>query len=175
MLSRSDWIESTGGPLLLAPRLVLAGWGGVDLSVEDSTTDDYCRACSCPLENEIGTIAIKSKFAVVVGGEPNMTALLKGASGGDLFLLRWRWAESERSLLSAVLVGNALLSLSYVCSDSIDINAEEYWLFDSAVAGSAVNDYRQVSMDKGRYFIETASFKPSDELYVLIHRLRREQ
>jgi hypothetical protein len=41
------WVESTGGPLLIAPESELGHWGGAsDMDGAVETWGDYGRACS---------------------------------------------------------------------------------------------------------------------------------
>src|SRR5438105_3166921 len=133
MVRKVDWIESGGGPLLFAPRSSLKDWLGVTGSKVSSVQTDYDRACA--IEGEIGVISIGNRSAVVLGDEPDRTALIAEQSGTDIFMIRWRWAESEESLLSALFSDGAIQRLSFTSIGSMATSVETYLLFDSACCG----------------------------------------
>lgn len=91
-----SWVESAGGPLLVAPRSELTEWGGStdnDGSVE--TWGDYGWACT--VEGYIGLVRIGSRQALVLGDEPAPTTYLPT----ERLFLRWAAAYSESELLVA--------------------------------------------------------------------------
>jgi hypothetical protein len=168
MYDKLDWIESEGGPLMLAPRSALVDWHGI-LSTAGSKTD-YDRACD--IEDEIGVISIMGKAAIVLGDMPNRTALL--CLGKEIIVLRWQWAPSEEALLSAVFAATGFRSLQFSRNCSILAWAEDYWLFDSGVPGDEVSEHLHVRMEAENYLIETAYLKQNRDVCAVIHRLRKE-
>jgi hypothetical protein len=92
-----QWIESAGGPLLFASRAVIESWHGIRASAGSVT--DYERTCA--VTEEIGVIQIGSAQALVLGDEPDRCALVS-RSPTYILMVRWRWAESEESLLAAL-------------------------------------------------------------------------
>jgi hypothetical protein len=165
-----EWIESAGGPLLLAPRSSTKDWYGPDGSKMAGSQTDYARACS--IETEIGVIRIGSRSALVLGDEPDRTALIPVKSISEVLLVRWRWADSEESLLSSLLAEHAAGTLSFVSAGQLATSAEEYLLFDSACSGAQIDRYLSISLQAGRYLIETANFKPDRATFALVHRLK---
>ena len=86
MVTQVEWIESAGGPLLLAPRSSIRDWLGVDGSKVAGLQTDYERACS--IQAEIGIIPVGSRSAVVLGDEPDRTALLPVKSSSEVLMER---------------------------------------------------------------------------------------
>ena len=170
MTTKIDWIESAGGPLLLAPRSSIKNWFGADGSKVAGKQTDYARACS--IEAEIGVIPVGNRSAVVLGDEPDRTALLPGKSASEVLMVRWRCADSEESLLSGLLAEHAAGALSFVLAGQLAAGAEEYLLFDSACSGARIDRYLSVTLEEGGYLVETASFKPDRATFGLIHRLK---
>ncbi|MBF6164921.1 hypothetical protein IU486_09065 [Streptomyces gardneri] len=91
-----EWVESAGGPLLIAPESEFGHWGGAsgrDGPVE--TCGDYGRACS--VEGYIGLVRIGSQQALVLADEPDRTTYLPA----ERMFLRWAGADSEEELVAA--------------------------------------------------------------------------
>lgn len=88
-----EWVESGGGPLLVAPISQLPHWGGA--LNDDGSPDDYSRACA--IEGYIGLVAVGARQALVLGDEPATTTYLPE----DRLFLRWSAADSETELVTA--------------------------------------------------------------------------
>ena len=170
MTFTTDWIESLGGPLLLAPRSSLKDWLGGYGSKLPGLQTDYARACS--IDAGIGKLAIGTRLALVLGDEPDRTALLPGTTSLEALIVRWRWASSEDSLLSRLMAACADGALSFAPACELVTTGEEYVLFDSAYSGAKMQRSLSVPLNAGRYAIESALFKPDDETCALVHRLR---
>jgi hypothetical protein len=106
--------------------------------------------------------------AVVLGDEPDRTALFEDSS--DILILRWRWAESEESLLLAL--HSDLSRLSFARSGKFSTIAGEHLLFDSAYAGVDIAKSLGVRLNASEYTLETIKFNPSKHVCAIIHRLR---
>jgi len=163
-----EWIESGGGPLLLAPRSSIKSWSGTLPTELQGNLTDYARACA--VRDELGVITIGAKQALVLGDEPDRTALILQRTG-ELLILRWRWADSEESLLSAVLSSPGLSGMHFSPAGTLTALAEEYLLFDSACSGSAVTHSLSVELDAGTFTLGTAIFEPNKNTCALIHRM----
>lgn len=170
MAVKVEWIESAGGPLLLAPQSSVKDWFGTADTGGGSQTD-YARACA--IEDEIGTISIGDKSAVVLGDEPDRTTLVPERLTSDVYIVRWRCAKSEESLLSALFAERAVRTLSFIPNGWIATDADEYWLFDSAYPGAQIGTRLRIDLEAGRYFLGTAAFKPSSSTSALIHRMSK--
>lgn len=163
-----EWIESGGGPLLLAPRSATNDWHGAQGPGMAGPQTDYARACS--LKDEIGVIHIGSRPALVLGDEPDRTALIPVRS--DALLVRWRWADSERSLIPRLLAEHVTGGLAFSLAGQLATTAEEYFLFDSACSGTQIDQYLSIPLHAGHYIVESANFKPDRATFALVHRLR---
>lgn len=161
------WIESGGGPLLFACRASLRYWSGAS-AIGTTGVADYNRACA--VRDEIDVIDINVAQALVLGDEPDRTALV-ALSPTSVMMLRWRAAESESALLSA---------LNSVEIDQLPTTgsggwfkavAGEYLLFDSAWGGNEVVDALRIEMLGGVYRFDTVNFKPNRFTHALVHRL----
>lgn len=165
-MNNLNWMESGGGPLLLAATPLLAHWSGTAPSERTAGETDYQRACA--VGNEIDTIDLGDAQAVVLGDEPNRTVMFLRAS--DLLLVRWRWANSEEELLAALR--DALDQLSFISAGTFLTVPGEHLLFDSAFSGTEVAESSSVILEASDYAIDTATFEPSSSTSALIHRLR---
>lgn len=170
MVTKVEWIESAGGPLLLAPRSSLKDWHGIGDSGCSDAQSDYARACG--IEDEIGVILVGNQSALVLGDEPDRTALIPVQATPEVLMVRWRWAASEESLLSGLLAAHTAGALQFTSSDQLPTSSGEYVLFDSACSGAQLDRYLSVSLRAGSYLVETTSFKPDRETFALVHRLK---
>ncbi|APO96863.1 hypothetical protein BI313_21820 [Xanthomonas vesicatoria] len=164
-----QWIESAGGPLVLMHAACLPGWSGTAPALSNSGTTDYARACW--IDDDMGLVATASGCALVLGDEPDRTALIERDEA--VFIVRWRWAPSEDALLSAL--HSALPTLEFVTSGVFSTRAGVHLLFDSAVPGAHVDANRSeslvVTLAMPRLSLASVVFKPSSKICALIHRL----
>jgi len=168
-MRKLEWIESEGGPLLLAPRSRLRDWSGIDVR-ESESQSDYDRACA--ITDEVGIISIGDGSAVVLGDMPDRTALVTEHAATDVFIVRWRCAASEESLLAALFADSSIQRLPYADACWMATGAEEYMLFDSAYNGAEIERYLSVSLQAGGYSIETCEFKPDKATNAVVHRMQ---
>lgn len=160
------WIESGGGPLLLAPTSLLPHWSGNAPSEKMDGATDHQRACA--VKDEIDTVGLGEAQAVVLGDEPDRTAMFLCAS--DLLLVRWRWANSEEELLSALV--DALDQRHFKSAGIFSTVPGEHLLFDSAFSGTEVSESSRMLLEASDYAIDTARLEPTSSTNALIHRLR---
>lgn len=90
--TRLEWVNSTGGPLVLAEAEVAQHWQGVSgISSSDRAMTDYERACQT---NEyLQTIHCADGEALILGDEPLQSAISEGADGEPL-IIRWGYSNS---------------------------------------------------------------------------------
>ncbi|WAT15826.1 Imm21 family immunity protein [Xanthomonas fragariae] len=160
-----NWIESTGGPLILLHRELLPHWSGIKKSLFDADTTDYSRACD--VHDELGVVAVGPKQALVLGDEPDATAIIQNEN--SIFIVRWRWAPSENELLSTL--HDALNSLEFCDSGSFSTTLGTHLLFDSSIAGTEVDESLIVELGAARFSLANAYFQPKKDICALIHRL----
>lgn len=141
-----EWVESSGGPLVVIPESALLSWLGSD---GDEPWADYDSACE--VDDWIGLIPVGGEAGLVLGGEPASTAFLPEHG----LFVRWCAAESEAEFLEGV--GNAV--------EVADWEAELFWdvsgsvvLFDAVWAGSECEreDHVRVPLEPGRYAVRAA-------------------
>ena len=158
-----SWIESTGGPLIVVPRMTLARWGGAFAA--DGAPSDYQRACA--VSDELGVIRHEGADVLVLGDEPHRTTYLED---GDLkCLVRWVAAVSEESLLEMVRqkVGEPH-GEPRVCFSTSD---EQLFLIDSSDRGAELHSPSlSIYLAAGKYVVDTLRLRSVD-VQVLIHRI----
>lgn len=166
-MSHLEWIESAGGPLLLVSEALVAQWHGTVPTDDSDGRADYERACA--VQDEIGTIALGGGQVVVFGDEPDRTAMF--VHEANLAVVRWRLADSEEELMSALMT--SIGRMVFCCSGTFSTVAGAHRLFDSAFSGEDIAQSARVVLEADEYELETAHFAPTDSMNALVHRLRR--
>lgn len=169
MSAAYEWIESGGGPLLFAPQSALSRWHGNKLPTGRVGPTDYARACA--VKDEIGVVIVGESQALVLGDEPDRTSLVASLSSSDVTICRWRWADSEASLLAAL--GTARLGqLPFTPTGQFDAIGGVYHLFDSAYSGDEIPRSLRVTLKLQTYSFDSIEFRPNERTCALIHRIR---
>lgn len=160
-----SWVESAGGPLLVAPRSELTHWGGsTDNDGPVETWGDYGRACT--VEGYIGLVAIGAQQALVLGDEPAPTTYLPT----ERLFLRWAASYSESELVAAA---------TRAVHGQIQWDEEEdvVWevrepavLFDAALPGSEIepDNHLVVELEPGSYRIRARSLTDHGNWMILV-------
>jgi hypothetical protein len=162
-----SWIETGGGPLLFAARATMKYWNGSSGGTDPTGASDYARACA--VSDEIDVIFVNDTPALVLGDEPDRTALV-ARSQLDVIFIRWRWAVSEESLISALEVVD-LRDLAFKPNGIFRAISDNYELFDSAYSGTSVVKSLSAQLMDRTYSIETAEFRPDKKTFALLHRV----
>ena len=168
MRRQPKWVESAGGPLLFASRSAVLAWHGTNGGAHSDGRTDYERACA--VTHEIEVISAQGNEALVLGDEPDRTCLIR-RSETEILILRWRFADSENSLLSAldrVEVDKLVPHLQ----GTFETTSSEYLLFDSALSAEQIMESSSVELRGGRYAFDAVNFQPCKQISALIHRLR---
>lgn len=164
-LRLTEWIESTGGPLLLLEKELLPYWHGISRS--SATMTDYDRACK--IADFVGAIKVGPGSGVILGEEPLSTTWWQSPHLLNSFLVRWVCAENEERVRAAL----SSLPRDIRC-EATEVKLEafngELILFDSACCGTDIDDYLTIEIPRGRYAIETLHFEPNHELSLILHR-----
>lgn len=154
-----EWVESSGGPLVVIPESVLSSWPGSD-------GDDYDRACE--VDDWIGLVPVGEEVGLVLGGEPASTAFLPQHG----LFVRWCAAESEADFLESV--GASL--------DQAEWEPELPWdvpgpvvLFDAVWSGSECDDedHVRVALEPGRYAVRAGYVETHPSTSLVLIQLRR--
>ncbi|MGW6026189.1 Imm21 family immunity protein [Streptomyces sp. NPDC055099] len=100
-LPETNWVDSTGGPLIAVPVPALSAWHGCAETGQilggPGGTDDYDRACAVDDYAEVIPVGSDGARALVLGDEPAMTCYLPEHKA----FVRWLGADSEAGLLAA--------------------------------------------------------------------------
>jgi Immunity protein 21 len=184
------WISSYGGPLLLIPGEYLYAWEGGDAPSNgrqvqakfrwagpDDVATDYDRACD--VEGWIGRLEVGDGSAVVLGGEPAMTAWLPAAPStvddSDIvgYLVRWIAADSMDMFRTAVKA--ALQDPRVQWRDErvqIQVGSQPLFLFEAACPGTEMEDGEFLGIDvtAGTYGICTAEYTAAPRTSIVLHR-----
>lgn len=165
------WINSGGGPYILATRSSALAWMGTQgLSAGDESRyeNDYERACEG--KDYVGVIA-GSTHAIWVITEPDETAWQSSAPD-DLLLIKWIGADSDEQVQAA------LKNLDTDSFENFPLNIEvpesELLMFDSAWRLADIGDnYLELTLQPGRYVVSTLNYEPSDRVSLHLIRLKR--
>lgn len=163
----SKWIESDGGPLILLEKSIAENWGGA--SRNHYGYSDYDRACS--VEEYLRVVDIANAKALILNDEPFRTA----GSQLDLetlLIIRWKWASSEKGVVDSL---SKLPHLNlWTDSDIVmPLRSREVLIFDSAYKLSEVDDFLVFDLEEGDYLIHTLEFKPTEDIFLLLHLMRK--
>ncbi|WP_433566840.1 Imm21 family immunity protein [Nocardia sp. CA-151230] len=158
------WVESAGGPFLIAPESELGQWKGVehtDGAVE--TWGDYGRACA--VEGYIGVIEVGAQHALVLGDQPARTTYLPT----ERLFLRGAQSGSDDEFVS--LARRVLHDITW------DRDEDLVWevrgpviLFDSAWSGAEIEPDNQLRIDlePGSYRVRATSLREPGDWLILI-------
>jgi hypothetical protein len=160
-----EWIESSGGPLVFAPASVARAWKGVALPA-DNGPSDYDKACA--VADDLGVITHDGAQVLVLGGEPDRTALIQ--SPGMITLVRWRWAVSEAALLASLRRKQRRSPVAGP-SGSFMAKSEAYVLFDSSLDTTEIPRSPSVPLRAGTYSFDTIEHRPDRETCAVLHHI----
>ncbi|MGW5220037.1 Imm21 family immunity protein [Nocardia sp. NPDC004085] len=158
------WVESAGGPLLIAPESELGHWGGTaDMDGPVETWGDYGRACS--VEGYIGLVTVGSQQALVLGDQPARTTYLPA----QRTFLRWAAADSEAELVAAAQQALQEHITWDQGEDLIWEIRESVVLFDSAWPGTEIelDNQLHIALDPGRYRVRATYIKNPNNWMIL--------
>lgn len=177
------WVDSAGGPLLLAAEELVDAWLGInpprDGRVvravfrwnEEAPACDYDRACD--VDDYLGAIEVGGGTAIVLGDEPLSTIWrpCPDAEGG--VLARCRYVESDalaRRLLDRIPPLDFELT-----SCRLETPSGRVALFDSAVPGAEFHVHGAgtwLQLPPGRYRMGIFEWEPEPDAAFLLHHLK---
>lgn len=176
-LPAAAWVESSGGPLVVAPVAGLGSWSGAVWADDgEQVEDDYARACA--VEGPIGLIRVGEFDALILGDEPATTTFLPDRG----LFVRWGAAPSEEAMLASI---DAAL-------DAVMWEEEVLWqvpgpvvLLNAVLTGAEClsqdqvgtngfrHDHVQVDMAAGTYVVRAANAWPDPQISFGLVELRR--
>lgn len=167
------WIESGGGPLILLPEDRLNAWHGTDdtnYQTENSGrlgSIDYERACA--VEDLLGLVQVADTQALVLGDEPMSTAW-HPTGRADGLLIRWVYGEDINAVPTYVRdLDDAIWTSSGIM---LTLRNQPYHLFDSAWPGPEASAWLEITLNEGRYEIDTGTAHPANRTELILHRFR---
>ena len=163
------WIESNGGPLVLAPMSNIKKWLGIDGDSGFGSDTDYSAACD--VHEYFDILKGRDYRVAVLGDEPDSTGVLK-RSEAEIIIIRWRYANDESDLPKYT---KSLRPEDFIGADCIDevFSHEQHILMESALPFADNEDYISFQLASGDYSICTKLFNPDVETCFLAHRLAK--
>lgn len=153
-----DWVESSGGPLVLVPCRHASEWRGIE-------TSDYLEACA--VDGYLGVVSRTWADVIVLGDEALRTTAI--ARGADVLLVRWLYAPSSDVLTEAAR-GFRAPSRRAVESTRISFLDEPYVIIDSAAAGDRAPGV-SVSIPAGLREINTFVVNDVRDVAFVVHQI----
>ncbi|WP_018606547.1 Imm21 family immunity protein [Uliginosibacterium gangwonense] len=89
----SDWMNSSGGPLVVTEEAKAPLWNGMR-----GNPSDYDLACQSA--DYTCKLALHGSDVLVLGDEPLQTAI--ATSDSHQLIVRWKWADSEADVRAAI-------------------------------------------------------------------------
>lgn len=157
----SDWIESSGGPLVVIEKHLAPLWGGTN-----GNPSDFDLACDTV--NYVELVSTRSVTALVLGDEPLRT--IAAHSDGHTLIVRWRWATSEQDVLKAIQ--SIKLPSTYEEHLDIVLPSGTLAMFDSATQYSETGVIN-LKTHAGKNAIQTFTYSPNPEMNLLIHKISK--
>ena len=164
-----DWIETSGGPLVLMESKLSVKWGGVSGSNSKESVSDYDYACN--VDEYIEKVPYDSGEIVVFGDEPDRTTYIPISEACGVFV-RWKWSNT-RDIQDLVLEKFNELRFMDSIRIKYTLNSDSLYLFDSSVRGSEINEKLEINLPKGEYELSTEIFEPDIEIRLVLHRIYR--
>lgn len=164
-MRQCDWLNTTGGPPVVAPDSVARGWGGVDESSVDRFASDFDAACQ--IADGIKLLTTRHGECLVLGGEPSQTAIVNCDLAGVL-IVRWIYANAESDIIDAA---RALL-LSNFGPDPVLLKKqadELIWIFDSACRLEDSSCLDRFEMRAETVKIYSADVEPDPQTQFIAH------
>jgi hypothetical protein len=160
------WIESTGGPLILATVRNTAKWLGIDGNSGFLHPTDYQSACEN--DGEISLLEGDSYTVIVIGDEPDRTAIYQQTLT-EFQIVRWKFANSERDIVTHLPVTDADHSKESLV---VIFDDEEICLTDSSSPLAENDQIIQINVQPGKYAVGTQLIAPNAPTCFLVHSFR---
>jgi frataxin-like iron-binding protein CyaY len=160
------WVNSAGGPLLFLNENHLSIWSGA--IGDPQSQSDYYRACL--IDDLIGSINVGEGLGIILNDSPMQTTWLPSKINGQGYLIRWKYAKNESSVIQYL----EEIPQSIFHSENITFTAScaRIILFDAALSGITYSkgEFLEIIMDIGDHQIETGIFEPDSETSLVIHK-----
>ena len=127
-----QWIESTGGPLVILEEDLITSWHGLEQPGPGQPAD-YERACA--VNDYVAPISVGARQGIVLGEAPFRTTWWLSSDGARKgFLVRWVFAETEVGVCDALK--NLPTEGWEKSSTEIQVSSKRLLCFDAACSGA---------------------------------------
>jgi hypothetical protein len=176
MVEQFRWIDTVGGPHILAPIECLGSWGGIegfaDLGPDDGS--DYARACK--VKGWLGKIPSGANSEVVVlSGDVGSVAWFRNADGDGGLLVQWLGCDGEQAILALLSGWEALGPKERIFAEALKFDTGKsgtLMLFDATVRGSEIaSSGLKLDLPPGHYEMRAVLFK-TDNCEVVLREIR---
>jgi len=151
----SEWIDTAGGPFLLASATDCFSWNGV--------FSDYWSACE-EVSDRVGVFKKKNREFIVFADEPLSASIVCCDIG--ILLLRW-WGGEDAFDVFASLKFIDFEKLPVLEITNVNLEAGRYFLFDSALNGNTQKRH-EIVLTRSVAFAKTYKYNPNkDNLFYI--------
>ncbi|GEM_PF-1307208 len=183
-MDKLNWIESSGGPLVLISDREAGFWSGILktdkylVNIEEESEDflnpdetDYGKACM--INNYLGLVKIHNEDVLIVADEPMLTTFF--VISQKPVLARWIYGENKTDVNNFLMHIELNLIENWEFEFRINFFSDKQFLFDSADSfDSKTKHYLEANIKKGCYKILTALYEPNDKTKLLLHKFEIE-
>lgn len=170
-ISSLKWINSGGGPYILATKSSAVTWlgtQGLSAGDENRYENDYLRACE---GKDYVSVIAGSTHEILVITEPDEIACLS-REPDDILLVKWIGADSDQQ------VWEALQFLDFESFETLPVNFSvsepEMLLFDSAWQFADIGENcLELTLEIGCYSLSVLIYRPNENLWLDIIRLKK--
>lgn len=156
----SDWLNSSGGPLVVMEEAKAPLWTGAG-----GSPSDYDKACQSV--DYTSKLLVHSSEVLVLGDEPLQTAI--ATSDDRQLIVRWKWADSESDVRDAIDRLD-LGTVDVIEKLVIDWKDQPLVMFDAAETFDPAQCLR-FSARSGPNEVSTFICAPSPTISILVHAL----
>ena len=169
---RTHWINSNGGPYILASNHAASLWratNGISADNNDEHANDYRRACE--INGYAGVIQSDDRSILVIDDLPSDLAVYLNTDT-EAVLVKWVGAESDEKIWAAL---DAEMEFPFQILDFyFQITDSELVIFDSSELFADVGENKLLlKLSPGAYSVEVLNYEPHDQLILQLFRLRR--
>ncbi|MEC5218531.1 hypothetical protein RCH09_003503 [Actimicrobium sp. GrIS 1.19] len=169
---RTHWINSNGGPYILANNHAASRWQatkGISSDNDNGYANDYQRACA--INGYAGVIQSDSGSILSIDDLPRDLAVYLNTDT-EAVLVKLVGAESDKKIWAAL---DAEIEFPFKELDfEFEITESELVIFDSSELFSDVGQNKLfLKLSRGVYSVEVLNYEPHDQLMLQLFRLRR--
>lgn len=158
------WLESTGGPFIMANEEDAKNWHGTNSSLFPDYFSDYEAACAC--DSYVEKLISNDYSFIIFNDEPYRTSIIVRQDG--FFVVRWRWSDSDKEIKPIL---NKNLAIDFIGDEIMfSVKTGNVVLFDSSLDGGELTDKIDFSISAGVYRMTSAFYEPDYKTSFLVHR-----